>query len=138
MGKYHAKPFMGDLLDLRRGGIERFEIAARDPNQTTMLSELQENGAREIYLCLVWCCFEKKSVSGMDAVKTLITTPKMQDRTRRAIEYLTTGLWHYQSFGMDYPTTDPEAVSELMELTNTLRNDMSEQEAKEVGFVIPS
>lgn len=72
-----------------------------------------------------------------DAVKTLITPPRAQDRTRRAVEYLTAGLWQYQSFGMDSPTTNSDVVSELLELANTLRNDMNEQEVNQVGFVIP-
>ena len=67
-----------------------------------------------------------------DAVKTLISPPRAQDRTRRAVECLVTGLWKYQSFGMDYPTTDEEAVSELLELANTLKNNMHAQEAEEV------
>jgi hypothetical protein len=72
-----------------------------------------------------------------DAVNALLTLPRAQDRTRRAVEYVRTGLWRYQSFGVDYPTTDPEAVSELLELAKTLRKDTNEQEADEVGFVVP-
>lgn len=79
-----------------------------------------------------------KSGRIVDAVKTLIAPPRAQDRTRRAVEYLTTGLWQYQSFGMDYSTTDPDVFSELLELASSLRNDMNEQEVKEVGLVIPS
>ena len=67
-----------------------------------------------------------------DAIKTLIAAPGASDRTRRAIEYLSTGLWRYQSFGMENPTTDPEVVSELLTLADTLRNDMYEPEAQEV------
>ena len=70
-----------------------------------------------------------------EAVNTLLAPPRARDRTRRAVEYLTTGLWQYQSFGVDYPTTDPEVVSELLELAKTLRNDMQEQEVDEVGFM---
>ena len=72
-----------------------------------------------------------------DAVKTLITPPKARDRTRCAMEYLAAGLWQYQSFGMDSPTTDPDVVSELLELADTLGDDMHEQETNEVGFVVP-
>jgi hypothetical protein len=72
-----------------------------------------------------------------DAVKALITPPRTRDCTRCAVEYLTAGLWKYQSFGMDHPTTDPEVVSELLELANDLRNDMDKQEAREVGCIIP-
>ena len=72
-----------------------------------------------------------------DAVKTLLTPPRTPGRTRRAIEYLVSGLWQYQSFGTDYPTMDSDIVSELLELAKTLKNDMREQEAKEVGFAIP-
>jgi hypothetical protein len=68
----------------------------------------------------------------LDAVKTLLSPPRAQDRSRRAVEYLTSGLWGYQSFGMGCPTTDPEVVSELLELASTLKNDVREQEAKEV------
>lgn len=71
-----------------------------------------------------------------DAVKTLITPSMTQDCTRRAVEYLITGLWQHQSFGMDYPTTDPEVVSELLRLANTFRNVMDEREAREVGCAI--
>ena len=71
----------------------------------------------------------------LDAVNTLLAPPRARDRTRRAVEYLTTGLWQYQSFGVDYPTTDPEVVSELLELAKTLRSDMQEQEVDEVGFM---
>ena len=72
-----------------------------------------------------------------DAVKALIFSPRAQDRTRRAVEYLTTGLWQYQSFGVDNPTMDTEAVSELLELAKTLRDDMHEQEVNEVGSLFP-
>jgi hypothetical protein len=67
-----------------------------------------------------------------DAVKTLITTPRARARTRRAVEYLSSGLWQHQSFGTGYPTTDPEVVSELLGLADTLKNDMREAEAQEV------
>jgi hypothetical protein len=67
-----------------------------------------------------------------DAIKSLIDTPTTPDRTRRAVEYLLTGLWRYQSFGTDYPTTNADVVSELLTLANTLGNDMHEQEAREV------
>lgn len=79
--------------------------------------------------------FNKRRIA--DAVKTLLTPPRVRDRTRRAVEYLIAGLWQYQSFGMDSPTTDPDAVSELLELANTLRDDIHEQEADEVGFFAP-
>ena len=69
-----------------------------------------------------------------DAVKALIATPRARDRTKRAVEYLLSGLWQHQSFGTDYPTTDPEVVSELLGLANTLKNDMREPEAQEVCF----
>ena len=72
-----------------------------------------------------------------DAVKTLLTPPRAGDRTRRAVEYLVSGLWRCQSFGTDYPTTDSDIVFELLELAKTLKNDMREQETKEVGFAIP-
>ena len=74
----------------------------------------------------------------VDAVNTLLAPPRARDRTRRAVEYLTTGLWQYQSFGMDHPTTDPEFVAELLELARTLKDDMHEQEVNEVGFIVPS
>ena len=67
-----------------------------------------------------------------DAVKTLITTPRTQDHTRHAVEYLSSGLWQCQSFGTNYPTTDPGAVSELLELADTLKDDVREAEAQEV------
>ena len=67
-----------------------------------------------------------------DAVKTLIAAPRAPDRTRRAMEYLSTGLWQHQSFGMDNSATDPGVVSELLTLADTLRNDMQEPEAQEV------
>ena len=73
----------------------------------------------------------------VDAVKALIVPPRARNRTRRAVEYLTTGLWRYQSFGMDYPTTDPEVVSELLELANSLKKFTHKQEAKEVEFTVP-
>ena len=72
-----------------------------------------------------------------DAVKVLITPPRTLDRTRRAVECLTTGLWQYQSFGTDHPTTDPEIVSELLELASALENDTGEKEAREVGVLFP-
>ena len=72
-----------------------------------------------------------------DAVETLLTPPRARDRTRCAAEYLVSGLWQYQSFGTDYPTTDSDIVSELLELAKTLKNDMREQEAGEVGLTIP-
>ena len=72
-----------------------------------------------------------------EAVNTLLAPPRARDRTRRAVEYLTTGLWQYQSFGTDYPTTDSEVVSELLELAKSLRDDMYEQEVNEVGLIIP-
>jgi hypothetical protein len=68
----------------------------------------------------------------VDAVKTLIVIPRAPDRTRRALEYLSTGLWERQSFGMDHPTTDAEVVSELLTLADALINDMREPEAQEV------
>lgn len=68
----------------------------------------------------------------VDAVKTLISTPKAPARTQRAVEYLLTGLWQRQSFGMDHSTVDPGAVSELLTLADTLREDMREPEAQEV------
>ena len=71
-----------------------------------------------------------------DAVKALITPPRPRDCTRRAVEYLMAGLWKYQSFGTDHPTTDPEVVSELLELANTLKKDMRQYEAREVGCII--
>ena len=67
-----------------------------------------------------------------DAIKALIATPRAPGCARRAVEYLSTGLWKYQSFGVDPPTTDPEAVSELLTLGDTLRNDMHQAEAREV------
>ena len=69
-----------------------------------------------------------------DAVKTLIATPRAPDRTRRAIEHLSTGLWQNQSFGMDHPTTDPGTVSELLTLADALRHEIREPEAREVGL----
>ena len=72
----------------------------------------------------------------VDAVKTLITKPA-PDRTRRAVEYLSTGLWQHQSFGTDHPTTDAEVVSQLLALADTLRNEMQIQEAQEVRLLPP-
>ena len=72
----------------------------------------------------------------VDAVKTLIAPPGAPDLTRRAVEYLLTGLWKHQSFGTDHPTTDAEVVSELLELSNTLKNDMREPEAQEVRLLL--
>jgi len=71
-----------------------------------------------------------------DAVKALIITPKAQDHARRAMEYLSSGLWQHQSFGTDYPTTNPEVVSELLGLADTLKNGMHEAEAREVAVFI--
>ena len=71
-----------------------------------------------------------------DAVKTLITTPRAQDRVRCAVEYLLSGLWQHQSFGTDHPTTNPEVVSELLGLADTLKNGMHEAEAREVAVFI--
>jgi hypothetical protein len=68
----------------------------------------------------------------VDAVKTLYTAPRAPDRTRRAVEYLSTGLWQHQSFGVDHATVDPGVVSELLMLADTLKNDMQEQEFQEV------
>ena len=70
----------------------------------------------------------------VDAVKTLIATPRAPDRTRRAIEYLSSGLWQRQAFGMDHPTTDPGVVSELLKLADTLKRDIREPEAQDVGL----
>ena len=70
----------------------------------------------------------------VDAVKTLIATPRAPDRTKRAIEYLSSGLWQYQSFGMDHPTTDPGVVSELLKLADILKRDIREPAAQEVGL----
>jgi len=70
-----------------------------------------------------------------DAVKALIATPRAPDRTSRAIEYLSTGLWQHQSFGMDQPTTDPGVVSELLALADTLRHDIRNPEAREVSLL---
>lgn len=67
-----------------------------------------------------------------DAVKTLIAVPRAPDRTRRAVEYLSTGFWKYHSFGVDHPTTDPGAVSELLTLGDIMRNNMRQPEAREV------
>jgi len=67
-----------------------------------------------------------------DAVKILIATPRAQDRTRRAVEYISSGLWRHQSFGTEYPTTDPAVVSDLLGLAGTLKNGMREAEAQEV------
>ena len=67
-----------------------------------------------------------------DAVNMLIATPRAQDRTRRAVEYLLSGLWQHQSFGTNYPTTDPAVVSELLGLADTLKNGMRDPEAQEV------
>ena len=72
-----------------------------------------------------------------DAVETLLTPPRAWDRTRQAVECLISGLWQYQSFGTDYPTTNPSIVSELLRLAKNLGSDMGEQEAKEVGSVTP-
>ena len=72
-----------------------------------------------------------------DAVKTLIATPRAPDRTRRAVEYLSTGLWQHQSFGTNHPTMDPEVVSELLTLADTLKNEMHEREAQEVCLSFP-
>lgn len=66
------------------------------------------------------------------AVKTLIATPTTPDRTKRAVEYLLTGLWQHQSFGMDHPTADQGVVSELLTLADALREDMHESGAQEV------
>jgi len=68
----------------------------------------------------------------VDAVKTLIAAPRAPDRTRRAVEYLLTGLWQHQSFGMDHPTVDPGVVSELLTLADALKNDIHEPETQEV------
>lgn len=67
-----------------------------------------------------------------DAVRSLIITPREQGRTRHAVEYLSNGLWQHQSFGTDCPTTDPNVVSELLELADILKNDMYEAEFQEV------
>ena len=72
-----------------------------------------------------------------DAVKTLIATPRAPDRTRRAIEYLSTGLWQHQLFGADNPATNPGAISELLTLADALRDDIHESEAQEVRLLLP-
>jgi len=69
-----------------------------------------------------------------DAVNTLIASRRAPGHIRQAVEYLSTGFWQYQSFGVDHPTTDPETVSELLKLGDTLRNDMHQTEAREVCF----
>ena len=71
-----------------------------------------------------------------DAIKTLIAGSRVEACTRRAVEYLLTGLWQHQSFGVDHPTTDPEVVAELLGLGDTLKNDMREREAQEVCLIL--
>ena len=72
----------------------------------------------------------------VDATKTLINSSRTRDRVQRAMVYLKSGLWERQSFGMDYLTTDPEVVSELLELAKDLEGDMNEDEAREVRCTI--
>jgi len=72
-----------------------------------------------------------------DAAKTLIATPRGSDRTRRAVEYLSTGLWQYQSFGVENPAMDSGGVSELLTLADALRDDLHESEAQEVRLLFP-
>ena len=67
-----------------------------------------------------------------EAVKALLATPRAPGHKRHAVEYLSTAFWQYQSFGMDHPTMDPEVVSELLALSDTLRSDMRQPEAREV------
>lgn len=74
----------------------------------------------------------------VDAVKTLIATPRAPERTRRAVEYLSTGLWQHQSFGLDNPATDSGVVSELLALAGALRKDLRESEAQEVRLLFSS
>ena len=73
-----------------------------------------------------------KSGKVVEAVKTLIATPEDPGHKRHAVDYLLTGFWQYQTFGMDHITMDPGVVSELLALADTLRNDMHQQEAREV------
>ena len=73
-----------------------------------------------------------KSGKIAEAVKTLIATPRAPGHKRRAVEYLLTGFWQYQSFGVEHTTIDPGVVSELLTLAETLRNDMRQPEAREV------
>lgn len=72
----------------------------------------------------------------VEAVNTLLAMPRAPGHKRRAVGYLLAGLWEYQSFGMEHPTTNPEVVSELLALADTLRNDMRQLEAREVRLVI--
>lgn len=67
-----------------------------------------------------------------EAVEALLATPRAPGHKRRAVEYLSTAFWQYQSFGMDHPATDLKVVSELLELAGTLRNDMDQLKAREV------
>jgi len=69
-----------------------------------------------------------------EAVKALLATPRAPGHKKRAMEYLSTAFWQYQSFGMAHPTTDLKVVSELLELAGTLRNDMDQLKAREVRF----
>jgi len=71
-----------------------------------------------------------------DAVKTLVATPRAPDRTRVAVEYLLTGLWQQQLFGVDDPAMGSGAVSELLMLADALRDDTPESEAQEVPSTV--
>ena len=77
-----------------------------------------------------------KSGKIAEAVNTLLTTPRAPGHKRRAVGYLLSGLWEYQSFGMEHSTTNPEVVSELLVLGGMLRNDMRQSEAREVSLMV--
>ena len=77
-----------------------------------------------------------KSGKIAEAVNTLLTTPRAPGHKRRAVGYLLAGFWKYQTFGMEHSATNPEVVSELLALGDTLRNDMRQPEAREVSLLV--
>ena len=77
-----------------------------------------------------------KSGKIAEAVNTLLTTPRAPGHKRRAVGYLLSGLWEYQSFGTEHSTTNPEVVFELLVSGGMLRNDMRQPEAREVSLTV--
>ena len=77
-----------------------------------------------------------KSGKIVEAVNTLLTTPRAPGHKRHAVGYLLAGFWEYQSFGMDRSAANPEVLSRLLALGDTLRNDMRQLESREVSLVV--
>ena len=77
-----------------------------------------------------------KSGKIAEAVRTLIAAPHAHyGYTRRAVEYLLTGFWQYQTLSMDHTRANPGVVSELLALGDTLWYHMHSSEAREVCWL---